>query len=91
MKLARIVLVSAALLSAAACSSDRITGPATPAAATRDETVDSGYGTGGFDASQSVTGGLTDPTLQCTSSTEIVNGIATTITTCSSGWLGGGN
>jgi hypothetical protein len=88
MKLARIFLVSAALISAAACSTDRITAPSAPEA---PAAAKSGTSTT-TNTSTTLTTSVTDPTtVTCTTSTELINGIATLVTTCNSPYLGGGN
>jgi uncharacterized membrane protein len=82
MKLARIILASVALLSAAACSSDRITAPeapARPATAPHGTLIVPGDSTGGVNL-----------TTTCTTKTELVNGVLTAVVSCDSGWLGGG-
>jgi hypothetical protein len=86
MKLARILLASAAVLSAAACSSDRITAPARPAAppSSIHASITPSDSTSG---SSNETG---TPLQVCVSSTTTVNGISTTITTCDNGQLGSG-
>jgi hypothetical protein len=87
MKLARIILAAAALLSAAACSSDRITSPARPA-------VPSSIHASIAPSGGTITGGTTNstgtPLEVCVTSTVVVNGISTIVTTCDNGQLGSG-
>jgi hypothetical protein len=85
MKLARIVLATVALLSAAACSSDRITGPAAPQApaATRSSAPHATILPG-----DSI--GL-NVDVTCTTSSKLVNGVLTLVTTCDGPYIGGGN
>ena len=85
MKLARIVLATVALLSAAACSSDRITGPAAPqapAAATSSAPHAAILPGDPNGANLDVT---------CTTTSKVVNGVLTLVTTCDGPYIGGGN
>ncbi|HET6762528.1 MAG TPA: hypothetical protein VFH27_02625 [Longimicrobiaceae bacterium] len=83
MKLARILLASVILLSAAACSSDRITAPDAPARPA--STITAPHGT-------IVPGDSTDVNLDtgCTTRAELINGVLTLVVNCDSGWLSGG-
>jgi hypothetical protein len=84
MKLARILVASAAVLSVAACSSD-LTAPARPAAPQTSVHAS-------IIPSDGSTGSSADgtPLQVCVSSTTVVNGVSTIVTTCDNGQLGSG-
>jgi hypothetical protein len=86
MKLARIILASAALFTVAACSSDRITAPSRPAppAQLRASLLKPDTGT-------VVPLTLDGTPLQtCITTTVVVNGVTSAVTTCDNGQLGSG-
>ncbi|MDB4949110.1 MAG: hypothetical protein JWM27_1759 [Gemmatimonadetes bacterium] len=85
MKLARLILASAALFTVAACSSDRITAPSRPAPPVQLRASLIRPDTGTVPVTLDGT-----PLQTCTTTTVVVNGVTSAVTTCDNGQLGSG-